>query len=303
MFDFIYTYDEFKGWDDEEEGMEIIEHDPDNMRANGYDDITYAIKDGYRLRIRMFLPETKDDSRKYPLIMHVKGSAWMEQNLSSHVGDYADIVRAGFGVAFIQYRPITVARFPAQILDVKTAARYLLRHADEYPIDFNNLFLAGDSSGGHTAIMDYLTWNEDVLDNEDEEGPLPPIRGLIDIYGVTDVRDLCYRETGMSQKSNYDLAKELFEKQPIEDYPEQYAEANAFCYIDLRENKEPVLILHGNKDRLVPLSHSTRFFRELKERGVKARLFVIDKGDHGHATFWNREVIGRMIEFLRENTK
>ena len=157
-FNFKYSYAEFPKWTDKAEGMEVIEGDYDYLRVNCPDAVTYRKKSGKSLHIRFLFPENADALR-YPLIMHVKGSAWMEQNLMGNFGDYYSIVRSGFAVAIIEYRDAFTAKFPAQILDLKTAARYIKRHAREYPIDMNNVFLAGDSSGGHTAVLGFLTWN------------------------------------------------------------------------------------------------------------------------------------------------
>ena len=298
-FDFKYSYAEFPKWTDEAEGMEIIEGDYNYIRVDCPEAVTYRKKNGKDLHIRFAFPENADALR-YPLIIHVKGSAWMQQNLMGSIGDYYPIVRRGYAVAIIEYRDAFTAKFPAQILDLKTAARFIKKHAGEYPIDINNVFLAGDSSGGHTAVLGFLTWNTPLLDNPEETDELPSLRGLLDFYGVTDIKDLCSRETGLSREANSYLATNLFEK-PINEYPEQYDMASAFTYINLRARLEPVLIMHGNKDRLVPLSHSTDFYKALKARGTKASLVVINNADHGHSYFWNDAAKQRIIRFLGEN--
>ena len=298
-FDFKYSYAEFPKWTDKAEGMEIIEGDFEYVRVDCPDAVTYRKKDGKDLHIRFLFPENANALR-YPLIMHVKGSAWMAQNLMGNFGDYYPIVKSGYAVAVIEYRDAFTAKFPSQIQDLKTAARFIKKHAGEYPIDMNNVFLAGDSSGGHTAILGFLTWNTPLLDNPDETEELPALRGLLDFYGVTDIKDLASRETGLSQEANSYLGLNLFEK-PINEYPEQYEDASAFTYINLRARLEPVLIMHGNKDRLVPLSHSTDFYKALKARGVNASMVLINNADHGHSFFWNEEAKHRIIRFLGEN--
>ena len=299
-YSFKYSYVDFPKWTDSAEGMEIIEGDLNYLRVDCPADVTYRRKDNKDLHIRFMFPENSVEAR-YPLIMHVKGSAWMKQNLQGNFGDYYSIVRSGFAVAIIEYRDAPYSRFPSQILDLKTAARYIKKHAGEYPIDMNNVFLAGDSSGGHTAVLGFLTWNTTYLDNEDEPEELPALKGLMDFYGVTDIKDLCSRETGLSQEDNHFLSLNLFAK-PIDEYPEQYEQASAFTYINLRKELEPVLIIHGNKDRLVPLSHSTDFFKALKNRGTEAYMVMVNNADHGHSFFWNEETKHRIIRFLKEHT-
>ena len=299
-YNFKYSYDEFPKWQDEAEGMEIIRASDDYIRVNINPDIVYAVKDGIKLRLRMAVPE-RTDARPFPLIMHVKGSGWDVQNISGNLGDFAQLVSQGYGVAIIQYRHSGQAKYPAQVEDLKSAARYIASHHEELNIDLSNLFLSGDSSGGHTAVMGYLTWNTQQLDDSSETAPLPPLRGLIDYYGVTSIRDLCSRETGLSKEDNALLADLVFDRsKPFE---QQFALSDYSTFIDLRKDLEPVLIMHGNKDRLVPLSHSVDLYKDLKKRNVSCSLVMIDGSDHGHTLFWNPQTIDRILKFLRENTK
>ena len=43
----------------------------------------------------------------------------------------------------------------------------------------------------------------------------------------------------------------------------------------------PTLLVHGNQDEVVDLSHSRRMFEALQDRGVESKLVVIDGGGHG----------------------
>lgn len=298
--DFKYTYRQFPGWNDSCEGMKVIEGDTDNIYVV-HQVVEYGVKDDYHLHIHFLFPETLDEDGKYPLIIHVRGSGWMEQNMTGLLATFAPIVKAGYGVAFVQYRPVTVARFPAQILDAKTATRFIMEHAAEYPIDVNNILLSGDSSGGHTAILAALTWNEDVLDNEDEKTPLPELCGLIDIYGVTDVGKLAKTETGYSVEQNARLETALFDG-PESDKEEHLRRASAFTYINDLFELPPVLIIHGNKDRLVPLSQSVEFYQALKERNTECEFWMVNKADHGHSVYWCPAVIEKIIAFLDKHT-
>jgi dipeptidyl aminopeptidase/acylaminoacyl peptidase len=49
----------------------------------------------------------------------------------------------------------------------------------------------------------------------------------------------------------------------------------------IRPDAAPTLILHGDKDDLVPLQQSQTFIAKLKEAGVEARLVVKQGAGHG----------------------
>ena len=295
MFDFKYSYDNFPKWEDECEGMEKIQGEMDNVRPQIMEPVVFATKDGMDLHILFVVPGTMEEGKKYPVIIYSKGSAWLQQNLPGPIGDFTPIVKQGYVLAVCEYRPGTTALYPAQVEDFKDAIRFVAQHSDEYQIDLNNIFLAGESSGGHTALMTYLTYNEGVLDSDSEE-ELPPIRGLMDFYGVTNIEQLAQMETGMAQEDNAELMT-LFAT-PVEEYSQ---EGNFICYIDLREKLEPALIIHGNKDRLVPLSQSVDFYEALKKRHVDTRLIMVNDADHGGAALWGSNVINIILEFLNKN--
>lgn len=53
----------------------------------------------------------------------------------------ADLARRGFVTAILQYRESNLATFPAQVQDAKTGIRFLRKHAEEYHIDVDNIFI------------------------------------------------------------------------------------------------------------------------------------------------------------------
>lgn len=95
--------------------------------------------------------------------------------------------RKGYVVAVIQYRPSTVAPFPAQVKDTKTAIRFLIKNARTYSIDPERILLWDDSSGGHTAVMTGVTLDEPNLSNESPSDEPIRLKAIADFYGPIDV--------------------------------------------------------------------------------------------------------------------
>ena len=92
----------------------------------------------------------------------------------------ADLARRGFVTAILQYRESDLAAFPAQIQDAKTGVRFLRKHAEEYHIDVDNIFIMGDSSGGHTAVLAGITAGQDILDTEDYNEFSCEVKAIVD---------------------------------------------------------------------------------------------------------------------------
>ena len=62
----------------------------------------------------------------------------------------------------------------------------------------------------------------------------------------------------------------------------------------------PILIVHGDKDPLVPYNQSVIFFELLKKTGVKAKFHTVKGGGHG---FRDAEVDRMVNEFFSKTLK
>ena len=153
-------------------------------------DVVYVTRPEGERTLQMLVPEVKPESaqQKYPAILYVQGSAWLKQDQYKRLSAMADFARRGFVTAILQYRESDLATFPAQVQDAKTGIRFLRKHAEEYHIDVDNIFIMGDSSGGHTAVLAGITAGQDILDTEDYNEYSCQVKAIVDFYGVTDVR-------------------------------------------------------------------------------------------------------------------
>lgn len=103
------------------------------------------------LKLDIIYPE--DPERVYPCIVWICGGAWLTMDRSAHLPYLAQLARSGFVVASVEYRTSNEAHFPAQLIDVKSAVRYLRAHAERYRIDPERFGVMGESAGGHLTAM------------------------------------------------------------------------------------------------------------------------------------------------------
>lgn len=128
---------------------------------------------------------SKDE--KYPLILFIPGSAWHKQEMYNDLPQYALLARRGFEIAAMEYRESDIAPFPAQIEDVYNALNFIPGIADLFHIDADKVFLMGNSSGGHVAMMSVLFHAHGLCK------ALPKISGVICESGSTDLL-ICAKE-------------------------------------------------------------------------------------------------------------
>ena len=87
-------------------------------------DIEFATVGEHSLKLDLYLPEAKP-LRKPKLIVWVHGGAWRKGSKENM--PLTGLTKEGFAVASISYRLSPVAKFPAQVHDIKAALRFLRR--------------------------------------------------------------------------------------------------------------------------------------------------------------------------------
>lgn len=301
-FDFKYTYETMPKSNASTSGMKVIDGNLTNIRAEIKSEaLIYQTKNGKDLKIRLIYPDFFEKQINYPLVFHIQGSAWFEQNLYSHILDFKEIVTSGYIVAIVEYSPLPEAQFPSQVEDAKMAMRYIKEHADDLRIDTNNIFLSGDSSGGHTALLCWATWENHLLDVSNEK--LPPIRGCIDLYGVVDFITINDAESGMDHASSTSPGTLLLGGVVPHENIEIAEKASVQYYLEKNNTVTPLLIMHGNKDKVVPFEQSVQLYECCKEMNLEAEFYCVNNADHGGNAFFCNEVMEVIIGFLKKNTK
>ncbi|MGR5266967.1 alpha/beta hydrolase fold domain-containing protein [Vibrio astriarenae] len=279
-------------------GMRVIQADFSRPYCK-IEKVQYAYKSGISLYLRMIIPsQCTVQARKLPLILYVPGSAWLKQDLDSKLVQLGQFSERGFVVAIVEYRPSTIAAFPAQVKDAKTAYRYLVAHAEKYRIDTDKIVIWGDSSGGHTASMVGLTFDEQALDDEcPVEQPLS-VKAVINYYGPTDISKMNQEPSTCEHRLPDSPEGLLIGGVNVVDNDALAQKANPINYIHQDSFTPPFLIFHGNKDRIVPFGQSVMLFDVLKNAGKKVDFYQLKGADHGQAPFWTPQVLDIVERFI-----
>lgn len=88
-----------------------------------YPEIPYRERDGRTLHIQLLT--TAKSGEKHPLLVYIQGSAWLEQNRHRHLLKLTRFAMEGYVVASVEYRPSTLAQFPAQTLIPVPQSRFM----------------------------------------------------------------------------------------------------------------------------------------------------------------------------------
>lgn len=80
--------------------------------------------------------------------------------------------------------------------------------------------------------------------------------------------------------------------------PEQAEPTIIMNHISQEVDIPPILMIHGNKDRLVPFEQSVLLYNDLKQKSKDVEFYKIEEADHGGPDFWSDDVLGIVQAFI-----
>ena len=258
------------------------------------EDVIYGRKYGTALTMDVFSP--RQNAKKIGVILVVSGGFF-----SSHESIQPAFIRPLTGRGYTVFAVVhgSQPRFtvPEIVDDMNRAVRFIRHHARDYGVDPAHFGICGASAGGHLSLMlgtAGAPGNPEAKDPVDRESSrvqavacfFPPTDFLN--YGRDGNRKIHPTDHDPPYRAAFDY-RELDRQSrlwvPITDPArlEQIARQISPVY-HVTPDDPPTLIIHGDKDRLVPLQQSERIVGELKKAGIDAKLVVKPGAAHGWLT-------------------
>lgn len=101
--------------------------------------------------------------RKYPVLLNIHGGGWIVGDKKYRRGYSLQIANAGLFVISINYGLAPKYQFPYGLKNAFSALRWIERNAEKYNLDLTNVFISGDSAGGHLAASTCVAINNEEL--------------------------------------------------------------------------------------------------------------------------------------------
>ena len=263
-------------------------------------DIPYAATDHTRQRLDLYLPKIRATGKKLPVLVFVHGGAWLGGDKGHGRGQVMPFVAEGkcAGVS-AGYRLSQETKWPAQIHDCKAAIRWVKAHAEDYGLDADHIVVWGASAGGHLVAM--LGTSAGVPEMDGKIGPHTDkdtkVAGVIDFFGPTDFAKMnSQRLPGTMDHDAVEAPEGKLLGAPVQSVPDKVKSANPVTYVDKAD--PPFLIVHGDKDPLVPHGQSELLKAALEKAGVANELYTVQGG--GHGGFRDPAVQQHVGTFLRD---
>ncbi|MCP4191226.1 MAG: alpha/beta hydrolase [Planctomycetaceae bacterium] len=264
-------------------------------------DLVYARSTSRELCLDLYVPVSHSP---VPIIIWVHGGAWRQGGKRLSKARVREVINRGYALASVEYRLSQEALFPAQIQDCKAAIRWLRAHAKQYGFNGQRIGVWGSSAGGHLGALLGTSGEVKSLEGVGEHLDYSSrVQAVCDWFGPTDFLQM-NAHAPQDNRLDHDAADSP-ESQlvggPIQAHPDKVRAANPITYVT--SDDAPFLIMHGDRDPLVPFHQSQLLYRSLQMAGVESQLRRIKGAGHGGAGFHTAENRTALWNFFDKQLK
>lgn len=240
-------------------------------------DILYGEAHGAGLLMDVFTPRGGTNGLG---IVDVVSGAWHSDRakIRDHTLAQLYTIYCRRGYTVFAVRPGSLTRFTVTDMEhhLRTGIRWVKEHAGEFHIDPERLGLTGASAGGHLATLEALTTEPataskgkrpdatvkavgvffpptDLIEWDKDKEPDPAILGPLLFAG------------GSTGHPTDEIKAKAREASPV---------------YRVTKPTVPFLLIHGDADPVVPLSHSQKLVEAIRKAGGSAELIVKPGGGH-----------------------
>jgi acetyl esterase/lipase len=230
-----------------------------------YEERVFAAHDGQNLTLGVYRPAYVHDP--VPAIIVIHGGSWSDGSRTELAAFNAFLASRDYVVAAIDYRLAPQWRFPAARDDVLTALAFLKVYATELRIDPTRIALLGRSGGAQLALLAAYTAQE------------PAIKGVISLYGPSDLRAQYENPAPPKVRDTRGAIEAYLGGAPGSDSDGAYYAASPVNFVNAAS--PPTLILHGERDPIVPAGQASALQERLQQAGVKNLYVRLPWATHG----------------------
>ncbi|GAA1011728.1 hypothetical protein Aple_012900 [Acrocarpospora pleiomorpha] len=240
----------------------------------------YHRADGQDLKLDVWLPERPAPGR--PAVIRIHGGGFTKGDRTESVQWNRWLNEQGIAVFAPDYRLSPPPRWLAQIADVKCAIGWVRSRADDYGIDPGNLSLMGGSAGGSLALVAAYSTGDDRLPTGCDQPDLP-VASVIAFFPITDMSAMM-RDSRLPSVARSIATDHL--GGCAHRFPDRYRLTSPATFV--RPGLPPTLLIHGERDHLVPVSQSIDLSHRLTSANVPHQTVLLPWEEHAFSDQWGR---------------
>lgn len=248
-------------------------------------DVVYGHKDGMALTYDVIRPAKQSGAA----VLWIQSGGWYSAyaDPKTLVGASKGFLDQGYTVVVVRHASAPKYAVPDAVADVRRAVRAVRMNAKTHGIDPNRLGVMGMSAGGHLSLMLATTGDDG---NPKAADPVlrysSRVAAVAAICPPTDLR-------GFTTDPPAEIKKHASLKPPLTFDAKLEPEVSPVLHVT--PDDAPALMIHGDKDTLVPIEHSKNMVPLFEKAKVPVRLVTIEGAGHGFTPQQSREVMNPAV--------
>lgn len=264
--------------------IETIIEDTKPRSAETLSNVSYG--SDARQKMDIYLPANRN-SEETVLAILIHGGGWSsgdKSDLAPYVNELKQRLPE-YAFANINYKLVTNTqnKFPTQENDVKAAINYLLSNAKQYKYS-QKIVLIGVSAGAHLALLQGYKYTDQVK----------PV-AIISFFGPADLIDMYNNPINSSMP----LLLQSLTGYSVNQNRAAYESSSPITFVNTQSS--PTLLLHGDKDNLVPIGQARLLKEKLESVNVPHKLVVYNNEGHGWVGEKLEDSFNKITDFLKEH--
>src|SRR3954453_5968887 len=256
------------------------------------EDVIYGRKYGVALTMDVYKPKQGDNGLG---VIQVVSGGWKSAHPAGAGGNgYVNaLTTRGYTVFSVVHGSQPKFTIPEILEDMNRAVRFIRYHARDYGIDPDQIGICGASAGGHLSLMQGTAGDDgDPKATDPVERASSRVQAVACFYPPTDF--LNYGKPGEDALGrgilkNFKAPFDFEELDPTTKAFVPVTDPEAFRALGRKvspvthvsPDDPPVLIIHGDADKLVPIQQAESIGEKLNAAGVEAKLVVKPGAVHG----------------------
>lgn len=223
---------------------------------------------------------------KAPVLIYFPGGAWVigSRRFQAH-RMLAHLAEQGWVCLSADYRVAPHHPWPAHIYDVKRTIAWARTRAGEYGGDPGFVAVSGCSAGGHLATLAGLTPNDPEFQPDLPDADTT-VDAVVSIYGRYDWEDRSSEERARFMA----FLERVVVRRRQSTAPEIFRAASPLARV--HSDAPPILVIHGEKDTVIPIAQARQFVAALRAVSSAAVAYAeLPGAQHGFDLIDNRRTM------------
>ncbi|SDS65913.1 pectinesterase family protein [Gramella sp. MAR_2010_147] len=151
-------------------------------KINAQENLVYKTIEERELKADIYIPNN-GESREYPAVLMIHGGGWLTGSKENQRVMAQHLAMNGYTAVTAAYRLGTEAEYPAGVLDLKDAIKWIRENAKEFKIDKNKIAVLGASAGAQLATLLGVTPDSEIYDTGNNEIS-DEVQAIINVDGI-----------------------------------------------------------------------------------------------------------------------